>query len=39
MKVYMLKVHMTMIGSPMFAKHQVLLIMAQMVYVEVMLGV
>jgi hypothetical protein len=39
MNTHMLKVHMTMIGSPIFAKHQVPLIMAQMVYVEVTLGV
>jgi hypothetical protein len=39
MKAHILKVHMTMIGSPIFAKHQAPLIMAQMVYVEVMLGV
>jgi hypothetical protein len=39
MKAHMLKVHMTMIRGPIFAKHQVPLIMAQMVYVEVTFGV
>jgi hypothetical protein len=39
MKAHMLKVHMTMIGSPIFAKHQMPLIMAQMVYAKVTFGV
>ncbi len=39
MKECILEVHMAMMGNQIFYKNQVLLIVAQMIYVEVVLGV
>jgi hypothetical protein len=39
MKVHMLEVHMAMTGSLIFSQNQVALIVARMVYVEVVFGV
>jgi hypothetical protein len=39
MKTRMLEIYMVMMGNHFFSKNQVLLIMAWMVYVEVVLGV